>query len=538
MTPRRSKKYSLPPQRRKENSEYILRKASLAHREGRLAEAEKGYSKILKKKPDWVEVLNALGTVFLDQARPEKARKYFEKATGLSPSFLPACYNLAWLMQRENDHRGAINIYRSMLEKQPDYGLAWNNLGVAYRETGDPDEALSCFEKAVEFAPGMAEAWNNLGVAQDEFNLSEKASKSYIKAIEIRQDYASAHFNLGLSLQKLRRFKEAEEHYNKVLETRPDDEAAQFMLQSLGTSAAPDAAPVEHVRRIFDRCAGTFERILVKDLEYRTPQLLFDLARPYLAEGMNVLDLGCGTGLGAQLYRPFAKRLTGVDVSSKMLAKAEEKKIYDRLEIFDILQDWDFAQKFHLIYSSDVFVYFGNLDTIIRSASSCLVSGGIIAFSVERLEDNCTGYRLFPSGRYAHSKAYIRDCLKLHGLQLAEETESDIRKQSGTVRRPPRGVPKNEFATQNWYDVWLPNVSPAPELMKLGQAAETEKEWNLFAKKFRAELSNPEKSRILDLLAALSHESDISIGCYCKNEARCHRSILRELLAERGAKLV
>ena len=108
----------------------------------------------------------------------------------------------------------------------------------------------------------------------------------------------------------------------------------------------------------------------------------------------------------------------------------------------------------------------------------------------------------------------------------------------GTVRRPPRGVPKNEFATQNWYDVWLPNVSPTPELMKLGQAAETEKEWNLFAKKFRAELSNPEKSRILDLLAALSHESDISIGCYCKNEARCHRSILRELLAERGAKLV
>jgi len=108
----------------------------------------------------------------------------------------------------------------------------------------------------------------------------------------------------------------------------------------------------------------------------------------------------------------------------------------------------------------------------------------------------------------------------------------------GTVRRPPRGVPKNEFATQNWYDVWLPNVSPTPELMKFGQAAETEKEWNLFAKKFRAELSNPEKSRILDLLAALSLESDISIGCYCKNEARCHRSILRKLLAERGAKLV
>ena len=445
VTQRHSKKYSIPSKCTKDDSEHVFKKASFAHKDGRLAEAEKGYLEVLRRKPDWGQVLNALGTVFLDQSRPDKAKKVFGQAADLRPPYFPACYNLARLLQRENDHKGAISIYRAMLEKQPGIGEAWNNLGVAYREIGDQDEAISCFRRAVAFAPDMAEAWNNLGVAQDEFNMSENASKSYIKAIEIRQDYASAHFNLGLSLQKLRRFKEAEEHYNKVLETRPDDEAAQFMLQSLGTSAAPDAAPVEHVRRIFDRCAGTFERILVKDLEYRTPQLLFDLARPYLAEGMNVLDLGCGTGLGAQLYRPFAKRLTGVDVSSKMLAKAEEKKIYDRLEIFDILQDWDFPQKFHLIYSSDVFVYFGNLDTIIRSASSCLVSGGIIAFSVERLEDNCTGYRLFPSGRYAHSKAYIRDCLKLHGLQLAEETESDIRKQSGNQVKGLLIVAKKEI---------------------------------------------------------------------------------------------
>lgn len=107
----------------------------------------------------------------------------------------------------------------------------------------------------------------------------------------------------------------------------------------------------------------------------------------------------------------------------------------------------------------------------------------------------------------------------------------------GTVRRPPRGVPKSEFASQNWYDVWLPNVSPTPELMKLGQAVETDKEWASFAKKYRSELSSPEKSKIIDLLAALSHESNISVGCYCENEARCHRSILRELLEERGAKL-
>jgi predicted TPR repeat methyltransferase len=216
-----------------------------------------------------------------------------------------------------------------------------------------------------------------------------------------------------------------------VLEARPGDEAAGFMLQSMGTATTPDAAPVEHVRRIFDRCAATFEKILVKDLEYRTPELLFELVRPHLTKEMNVLDLGCGTGLGAWLYRPFAKRLTGVDVSPGMLERAAEKKIYHRLEIFDILQDWDFPRKFDLIYSSDVFVYFGNLDRIIGSAASYLADGGIIAFSVERLEDDSMEYRLFPSGRYAHSRAYIRDCLARHGLRLIEARKSDIRKQSG-----------------------------------------------------------------------------------------------------------
>jgi len=106
----------------------------------------------------------------------------------------------------------------------------------------------------------------------------------------------------------------------------------------------------------------------------------------------------------------------------------------------------------------------------------------------------------------------------------------------GTVRRPPRGVPKSEFASQNWYDVWLPNVAPSAELMKLGKAAESEKEWDVFVRKYRREMADSEKSRILDLLAALSHDTNLSVGCYCENEARCHRSILRELLAERGAK--
>ncbi len=105
----------------------------------------------------------------------------------------------------------------------------------------------------------------------------------------------------------------------------------------------------------------------------------------------------------------------------------------------------------------------------------------------------------------------------------------------GTVRRPPRGVPKAEFAAQNWYDVWYPNLAPSVPTMKLGQAATTPAQWAAFARKYRAEMSTPENSRSLELLAALSRQANFSVGCYCKDEARCHRSILRALLAAKGA---
>jgi uncharacterized protein YeaO (DUF488 family) len=107
----------------------------------------------------------------------------------------------------------------------------------------------------------------------------------------------------------------------------------------------------------------------------------------------------------------------------------------------------------------------------------------------------------------------------------------------GTVRRPPRGVPKTEFASQDWYDVWYPNLAPSVETMKLGQAVESDRDWTAFSKKYRAEMNEADASRNLDLLAALSHQANFAMGCYCENEARCHRSLLRDLLKERGALL-
>lgn len=107
----------------------------------------------------------------------------------------------------------------------------------------------------------------------------------------------------------------------------------------------------------------------------------------------------------------------------------------------------------------------------------------------------------------------------------------------GTVRRPPRGVPKSQYAAQDWYDVWLPELAPSAGTVKLAQAAETERDWAAFAKRYRAEMAAPDRRRILDLLAALSHQTNFSVGCYCADASRCHRSILRTLLEERGARV-
>ncbi|MFL9995456.1 Uncharacterized conserved protein YeaO, DUF488 family [Burkholderia sp. GAS332] len=120
-------------------------------------------------------------------------------------------------------------------------------------------------------------------------------------------------------------------------------------------------------------------------------------------------------------------------------------------------------------------------------------------------------------------------------VQLGSPRADDEGVRIGTVRRPPRGVPKTEFATRDYYDVWLPNLSPDAALVKEAKAVASDAEWAAFAKKFRTEMNSSDASKVLDLLAALSKTANFSVGCYCEDESRCHRSILRQLLNERGA---
>lgn len=122
-------------------------------------------------------------------------------------------------------------------------------------------------------------------------------------------------------------------------------------------------------------------------------------------------------------------------------------------------------------------------------------------------------------------------------VQLGSPRSSGEGVRIGTVRRPPRGVPKSEFASRDFYDVWLPALAPSDALVKQALAVTDERGWKAFVRRYRAEMKSPEVSHVLTLLAALSHGTNFSVGCYCKDEARCHRSVLRELLKEHGAQL-
>jgi uncharacterized protein YeaO (DUF488 family) len=127
--------------------------------------------------------------------------------------------------------------------------------------------------------------------------------------------------------------------------------------------------------------------------------------------------------------------------------------------------------------------------------------------------------------------------MTIHVVRLGTPRAAGEGLRIGTVRRPPRGVPRAKFASENWYDVWFPNLAPSDATVKLAQDAASEREWAAFARRYRAEMAAPDASRVLDLLAALSHSAHFSVGCYCADESRCHRSVLRELLRERGAEV-
>lgn len=288
---------------------------------------------------------------------------------------------------------------------------AWFMLGAINGSLGLFQETIACCHRTLALQPNHVSAHYNLGQAYMHLNDVAKAAESFRAAVQIKPDYADAWNNFGNALHDLRRYDEARAAYQEALRLRPDLAGTRYRLAALGGAPMPEKPPPEYVERLFDSYADKFEHQLVENLEYRTPGLLNNLIRDHITAApasLAVLDLGCGTGLCGPLLRDVASSLTGIDISVRMLEKAREKRVYDKLVAGDITASvLDPKSVFDLIVAADVFPYVGDLSPIFRACRSVLKANGYLAFSVEALEEG-QSYTLRPTDRYAHTPAYIR----------------------------------------------------------------------------------------------------------------------------------
>jgi len=296
------------------------------------------------------------------------------------------------------------------------------------------EEAIRCGRQAVDLQPNHAEARYNLGQAYTRVSRYPEAEASYREAVRLKPDYAEAWDNLGYALQEQGKTEEAAASYRKALQLRPDFAGTQYLLAAVGGAQTPPKAPPDYVRGLFDNYADRFEKHLVEDLEYRIPQLLNSAIRQIVGDKpgtLDILDLGCGTGLCAPLFRDLARKLVGIDLAPRMIEKARGKNLYDELRVGDIaVPDLKFNALFDLIIAADVFPYVGDLAQSFEACSRHLKVGGLFAFSIEAIEGG-PSYVLRATNRYAQSSGYVRDLAQRNGFVETVFEEVTVRKNKG-----------------------------------------------------------------------------------------------------------
>ncbi len=293
-------------------------------------------------------------------------------------------------------------------------------------------EAVAAFRLAVEIDPCYYQAWYCLGDAYDSAEDQEEAAEAYKRVVDLRGRYKAVYYNLAHAYRSLGKRDKAVRYFKLELEHDPDDYATRYMLAAL-EGRAPESAPKEFVRDVFDEYADTFDSHLLDDLEYATPSLLRRAFEKLGDEKLffeNALDLGCGTGLAGAEFRDIAKRLEGVDISPLMLAKAREKNIYDALESGDFFEICEKVEnRFDLVLAADVFVYIGNLAPAFGLAKKICAKDGCFAFSTESHDGE--GYALHDTGRYSHSRNYVRNTAAKFGFVPLVCEQANLRMESG-----------------------------------------------------------------------------------------------------------
>ena len=364
--------------------------------------------------------------------RADAAIAAYRKALEFRPQFFEALANVGNLLERSVRFAEAAEAYRRALELRPDEVFVLNGLGACEIAIGRPKEAAEVLKRAVRLKPDFAAALNNLARASWLTGAPDEAIGLLRRAVDLRPDFTEAWINLGDRHYRARNDDEALKCFDRALALDPSNDEIRFLRDSIRGNTV-ERAPDQFVRNFFDRFAPEFDARLVGDLDYRTPQAMAEFLQPWLAarEGLRVADLGCGTGLSGIFVRSKAAFLAGMDLSAKMLDEARKRAIYDELTEAEILDYLDRrpTQAFDLVLAVDVFVYVGELEPIVRACARALISGGVLAFSVENLDDPKLDFRLARTGRFAHSPRYIARVAANAGLRIMDSRATALRKE-------------------------------------------------------------------------------------------------------------
>ncbi len=340
--------------------------------------------------------------------------------------------NVLAAMERFDEAAAA---YRQAIELAPDNLGAHCNLGVMLRRSGQFEEAVAACRQALALDQRLPEVHLNLGKALVALERYEEAVTAHREAIRLRPGHASAYKSLGMLLYRLNRSEEAADLFRRWLEQDPANPVARHLLAAHSGRAAPARAADDYVQELFDGMADSFDDHL-RRLEYRAPELI---ARGVAAglgapvRSLAVLDAGCGTGLCGPLLRPYARWLTGVDLSPRMVERARARGDYDELAVAE-LTAFLVARPaaYDLIVSADTLVYFGDLRPVLTAAVAALRPKGWLAFTVERGEGGeAEEFLLDRSGRYRHVEAYLRRELVRAGMAIETLETVDLRLEGG-----------------------------------------------------------------------------------------------------------
>jgi predicted TPR repeat methyltransferase len=410
-----------------------------AQRKGDLDAAEAAYRAILDDEPDQPDALHFLGLLHFQLGRPEEAIALIRRSIDRNPANPSALTNLGNILKLVDRRDEAARAYMAAIQVDGNHADALNNLGLLVREADEFPKAIELFRQAVGADPNHPEAWHNLGISLMLTGRKEEAAEAFETSLGLGETTRAQSNWLAQVLMSLGRRESALRVFEEYLARHPGDPVALHQLAAL-RGEAPERAPDDYVRRLFDSFSDSFDEVLAR-LEYRAPRLVADAVGRRVGEGAklaDVVDLGCGTGLCGPLIRGRCERLVGVDLSAGMLRRARKTGAYDYLveaELVAFLRDVP-PIRFDLAVCADTLCYFGSLGPAMRALAGALKPGGALIATVERLEGAAgEAFRIGTSGRYAHSETHLGDCAREAGLVLSSADAVVLRKELGTEVR-------------------------------------------------------------------------------------------------------